>query len=285
MNELTPKPPRNAMIATTITVTMNRVLPTPLRTASGGGATDCSMGGAMAPSVYNHSRAASNRRSRGGPSDASLDDVEPRLEELVRDVEGGDVPDPALPAREHDDAVLVRVLHDRVPDLRVRRLPFRVRHELRDVHQPDAPVVPDDVEPLLHRVQAGGHPLTEARRVRDEPFLVHDIERRHRGCARDGVPAKGVAVRPLDPEVELCVEHRGPDRDPAPEGLRESDNIGDDALALHGEHLPRPSDARLDLVRDQEDVVLLRDLRDPGEPARRRDDVPALPLDRLHEDP
>src|SRR5439155_7009069 len=194
MNELTPKPPRNAMIATTMTVTMNRVFPTPLLTASGGGAADCAMGGAMAASVYNHSRAARSRRSRRGASDASLDDVEPRLEELIRDVQGGDVPDPAIPAREHDDAVLVRVLHDRVPDLRVCCLPFRVRHELRDVHQPDAPVVPDDVEPLLHLVQAGGHPFAEPRRVRDETFLVHHVQRGHRGGAGHGIPAERVAV-------------------------------------------------------------------------------------------
>ena len=43
IRELTPIPPRNAMIATMITVTMKTVLPTPPLTASGGGAPGCAM--------------------------------------------------------------------------------------------------------------------------------------------------------------------------------------------------------------------------------------------------
>src|SRR5256712_10894700 len=280
-----PRPPRNAMIATITTVTTNTILLTPPRTASGGGAPDCAIAAAMAPSIYNHSSAGTSGGLRRGPRDARLDDVEPRIQELVGDVQGGDVPDPALPAREHDDPVLVQVLHDRVPALRVRCLSLRLGHELRDPHQAKPAVVPDDRELVLHLVEAGRHPFSQPRRVRDELLLLDHVEGRDRGRARHGVAAERVAVGPGDAEVELRVEHRGADRDSAPERLREGEDVRHHAFVLHSEHPPRPSESRLDLVRDQEEVVVLRDLRDPGKPPLGGDDVPALSLDGLHEDP
>src|SRR5262249_24370245 len=53
---------------------------------------------------------------------------------------------------------------------------------------------------------------------------------------------------------------------------------------LEGEHLSGATHSTLDFVGDDENSVLARDLFQPGQEIRMRDDVAALALDRLDND-
>ena len=56
-------------------------------------------------------------------------------------------------------------------------------------------------------------------------------------------------------------------------------------VAVHDrEHLAGPSEPRLNLVGDQQDPVLTRDLAQPRQEVGRRDEVAALAEDRLDDD-
>lgn len=72
------------------------------------------------------------------------------------------------------------------------------------------------------------------------------------------MPPLGHAPRHLLPH------HRGPQGHPAPEGLGQGEDVGDDAEVLKGEALPRAAHSGLDLVQDEEGPLLLGDL--PGGP-------------------
>jgi len=62
-----------------------------------------------------------------------------------------------------------------------------------------------------------------------------------------------------------------------------ADDVRLDAPVLDGPHLAGSPHARLHLVHDQQDTVLVTDVPQAWKKALRRDDVPPLPLDGLHD--
>ena len=66
--------------------------------------------------------------------------------------------------------------------------------------------------------------------------------------------------------------------------LPDEDHVGLDALVLDGPHAAGAPDAALHLVGDEHDAVRGAEVAQLAEPARGRDDVAALALDRLDDD-
>ncbi len=66
--------------------------------------------------------------------------------------------------------------------------------------------------------------------------------------------------------------------------MPDEQHVGLHAVVLDGPHLPGTPDARLHLVGDEQDPVLVADVAQLGEPLRRWDDVAALALNRLDDD-
>ncbi len=155
--------------------------------------------------------------------------------------------------------------------------------DLHADHQPEAPDLADGGEALGQ----GREALAQLPAAADGvgAVLPHDeLERRQGRGAGDRVAAERRGVAPAGP-----VHHRGPrdhraQRQPVGDPLREADDVAGDAPVLGGEHLARAADAALDLVEDEQHAVLVAEPAQARQEVRRRDDVPALALDRLDED-
>ena len=80
-----------------------------------------------------------------------------------------------------------------------------------------------------------------------------------------------------------CGEHRA-DRNAATERLGDGHHVGHRLLVLMRPPPPGPSHPRLDLVEDEQDVALVAEPPDLGEPAGLERDDAALALDRLEHD-
>ena len=82
---------------------------------------------------------------------------------------------------------------------------------------------------------------------------------------------EGTVERGIDLADDPAFSHRDADRhEPARQRLRGRDDVGVDTLVLIREEPPRASDARLDLVADQERAVLVQHALRGREKARRR---------------
>src|SRR6266852_4606549 len=228
-NHPTPIPARNVTKAIANTTAMLMPLAAPERFASAGGAPPPAMPGANACHYLNVTGSANVGTSRelapmrcrsiGRASEAFLEDVEARVEHVPRNVERGDVPHRRVAAWEEDQAVLVRVLLDRVAAFRIRLLRMLVRDELRRLHHPEAAAVPDELVSFGHLIKALREVLPDLRAPGHEALFLDHIERGQRRGARDRVPAERVRVLPALLEVHLRGIHRGTDRQPATQGL------------------------------------------------------------------
>mmetsp|Transcript_13555 Transcript_13555/g.23228 ORF Transcript_13555/g.23228 Transcript_13555/m.23228 type:complete len:202 (-) Transcript_13555:419-1024(-) len=144
------------------------------------------------------------------------------------------------------------------------------------LHNERAPEVPDLLpEPRAELLCLGG-----------EVFVTNHLQRRHRHCAGQGVPAVCAAVLPrADAKHDLF---RGKDAtdwiDAARKSLSENKNVGLHSLPIAGEQSPSAADAGLNLVRDEKHVVLLAQAVGGGKISIIRNNNPCLSLDWLHEE-
>src|SRR5713101_3719860 len=127
-------------------------------------------------------------------SEAFLEDVEARVEHVPRNVERGDVPHRRVAAWEEDQAVLVRVLLDRVAAFRIRLLRMLVRDDLRRLHHPASAAVPDELVSFRHFIKALREVLPDLRTSGHEALLLDHIERGQRRGTRNGVPPERVRM-------------------------------------------------------------------------------------------
>ena len=134
------------------------------------------------------------------------------------------------------------------------------------------------------RPQPGHRLLAAGRGVVDEAAL-EQVDRRERGGAGDRVAAVGRAVGARAPGLEQLGpgDHRA-ERHARGDALGRQQDVRLDAPVLDRPHLAGPAGARLDLVGDQQDPVLVADLAQALEEAVLGDDVAALALDRLDDD-
>src|SRR5207253_1675328 len=100
----------------------------------------------------------------------------------------------------------------------------------------------------------------------ERPLAPEYLERGDRRGAGEGIARVGVSVEErlelvVAPEEALIdplgCEGRGERHVAAGDPLRETEQIGGDALLLAGEHRPRAPEARRDLVADEQHPVAL----------------------------
>ena len=120
--------------------------------------------------------------------------------------------------------------------------------------------------------------------VLDEAAL-EQLDRGQRGGACDRVAAVGRAVCAGTPGLEQLRpgDHRA-EGHPRGDALGGQQDVGLDPPMLDRPHLAGASGAGLDLVGDQQDAVRVADVAQPLQEAVLRDEVAALPLDRLDDD-
>lgn len=120
----------------------------------------------------------------------------------------------------------------------------------------------------------------------DQVLLLDDLEGSHGDSASEGVASVGGSVLTgLDDEHNVVVGEDGRDGvDTSREGLAEQKDVGLNVVVVNAEHLAGTGKTGLDLVRDQEDVVLLAELGDLLEVAGVGDHDTGLTLDGLDQE-
>ena len=119
----------------------------------------------------------------------------------------------------------------------------------------------------------------------DEALLLDHVEHGERGGLRNGIADvrssdRGVAGRVHDLGG---ADHAG-ERQPGGDRLRDRHQVGLDAVVLRGEHSTGASEARLHLVDDEDDAVLVADPAQPDEEVARRGEEAGLALDGLDDE-
>ena len=137
---------------------------------------------------------------------------------------------------------------------------------------------------LGQRPQTGERLVAADAGVLDEAVL-EQLDRRERRGAGDRVAAVGRAVGARPPGLEQfgTGDHRAKGHARG-DALGGQQDVGLDAPVLDRPHLAGPTRARLDLVGDEQDAVLVADPPQALEEAVLGDDVAALALDRLDDD-
>ena len=174
-------------------------------------------------------------------------------------------------------------LHDAVAQGRRGRAPFAVRHQFQADHQPLAPHIADGRVAHGHLSERVHHVRALGARVLDAAVLQH-IDGGQRRRRRNGIAAVGVAVRARRPGVDAAPRDDAAQRDAAGDALGRADDVRLHAPVLDGPPLACAPHARLHLVHNQQDVVLIAHLAQTREETGRRHHVTALALDRLHQD-
>ena len=120
--------------------------------------------------------------------------------------------------------------------------------------------------------------------VGDEAAL-EQVDRREGGGAGDRVAAvrRAVGARPPRLEQVRAGDH-GAERHARRDALGSQEDVRLHAPVFDGPHLAGPARARLDLVGDEQDAVLVADVAQALEEAVLGDEVAALALDRLDDD-
>ncbi len=124
--------------------------------------------------------------------------------------------------------------------------------------------------------------IAERGRPVKKMFIIDHVQGGQRRRAGKQVAAHGVGVRP-PPHVQAGREHSGAYGEAGPQGLGRAQDVGYDVEVLHPPHPSGAAHASLDLVVHQQDPVPPADRGDLLHEPRRRDDIAALALHRLHE--
>src|SRR5581483_6903837 len=215
-------------------------------------------------------RAPSTRTSA---AKATLEDVEPALELLVADRERGEDPDDvAVDAAAEQHQAVVPGCGDDAGGL-VRRL----LRELDRQHRSEPAHLGAG---RRHRLEPLAQPGTDL--VGARPVLAQRVEDRDRGGARHRVAAEGAA----EAAGRHGVDHLGPagdgcERQPAAERLAGDEQIWLDLVVLDRPDRAGAAAARLHLVVDVEDPVVVEELSQTPREVGRHGDEAALALHRL----
>lgn len=131
-----------------------------------------------------------------------------------------------------------------------------------ETHVPEA----GDQTALVECREAFAQGLAEFPRTGLEFSGLEEVDDGDPHPAGKGVTAKGgtVGARSEDAEDVRTASHGRDGQDPTTEGLAEGGEIASDSYTLLVECVPRAAKARLDLVEDQKDVVLIRERAKPG---------------------
>ena len=156
-------------------------------------------------------------------------------------------------------------------------------HELDADHQALAAHVADERVLLLQRRECRHQVCADRRGVGDQ-LLLQQLDRRCRRGAGDGIAAERAGVRAGRPRHHLGARAGDTERQPRRDPFGDGDDVGLQAEVLRGEHPAGPAHAGLHFVDDEQDAVLRRQLAQPLQERRRRDEVAALALDGLDDD-
>ena len=129
----------------------------------------------------------------------------------------------------------------------------------------------------VHQVRADGGGVGDERRLQQRDGRV-------RGSAGDRIPAERAGVRTGRPGHHVRARAGHAERQARRNPLGDVDDVGLESDVIGGEHLPCPPHARLHLVDHQQYPVPRRQLAQPLQERRRRDDVAPLALNRLDDD-
>src|SRR5581483_360349 len=186
---------------------------------------------------------------------------------------------------QEQEAPLGRVLDDRGGEIRGGLLRAAVVHELEREHRPEPADVADRLETRLPLGHAPADPLADVRGPRDETLLLDHVEHRQGGRLGHGVaderPAHGGVGRGVH---DLGAAEYARERQAGGDRLRDRDQVRLHAVVLDREQLPRAAEARLHLVDDEHDPVLVAHPPDAGHEVAGADDEATLALHRLDHD-
>ena len=192
---------------------------------------------------------------------------------------------PSTPALSSKRPRCKRLVDDGLDELRRRLLRSWVSHELDRQHRAQPPDVTDARPARLPVEHPRAQRRTEELCAIDELLLLEDVEdgqrRRERDRIADERPADGSGVRVVH---DRCAPDHTRERQAACDRLRDDDEIRFDAEVLHREHAPGSSEARLHLVGDEHDPVLVADPPQPVDELLRSGEEAALALLRLEDD-
>ena len=149
-------------------------------------------------------------------------------------------------------------------------------------HRAAAAHVGDGLGSLGDLAQPRQHDVADPAGPAGQVLLGHGLQRAERCRAGNRIAAERAAEAAGMHRVHQVrpAGHAG-QRQPAGDPLRRGDQVRHDRLVIAGEPVTGAAQAALDLVGDQHDAVSGAELREPGQEPVRRDDEPALALDRL----
>ncbi len=168
---------------------------------------------------------------------------------------------------------------------RQRLLGLLVRHELDGAHGAQAARVADDGHGLGPAVEALLDDLADLLRLAEDVLLFEYVEDGQCGGAGHRIaavgPSDGAQRGGID---DLRASDDGGERHAGRQRLADRDEVGDDALVLHGPELAGAPEAGLDLVDDEYDAVLIAEPAQAAEEALGGHDEAALAQDGLDDD-
>ena len=137
----------------------------------------------------------------------------------------------------------------------------RSLHELHADHQPRSANVTDARVLRGDRLESRGQLRAASRRVLHQPLVADGPQHGDTRRTGDRVATERGAVRTGAPAAHQVAtgDHRR-ERQAIGDALGQGDHIGHDPGVLEAPHPARPPEARLDLVADDQDAVLVGDL-------------------------
>src|ERR671922_125888 len=216
-----------------------------------------------------------------------LPDLERLVELRVADDERAEHADAVRvdPGLEEQQAARGCGLGDRRRELGRRLHRLAVGDELDREHRAEPADVADRRKAVLPAHHPLAHGLADRPRALDESLLLEDVEDGQRGRLRDRVADVGAADRGVGRRVhDLGAADHPREREAGGDRLRDDHEVGLDAVVLDRPHATGPSVARLHLVDDEHDPVLVADPTHSAQELARRDDEAALALHGLDDD-
>src|SRR5437016_10940562 len=211
--------------------------------------------------------------ARDGHVQAVREQVQGRVHQRDRDVDRGKESESIVvePCGEQDEAVLEPRRLDRPCQIHIGLLRPGILDEFEGPHRPDPPGLSDPLVALGHLVEALADPGLQALRPGEGLLdFVHGPEGRG---AHDRVAAECPPQAPRAGRIHhrRLPRHAAEGQTPA-DRLAAHEDVGNRAPVLNRPHFPGAPGARLDLVIDQDDAVLIAQASEEREEFLWRDD-------------